>query len=343
MQFSLFDYSARMKKIDSTKDTLSFLNEIIDWELFHPTLTDIRNKDRKNKSGRKPFDVVFMFKILVIKSLYNLSHDEIEFQILDRLSFMRFLNIGTTDKVPDSKTIWLFQDQLTELKLIKPLFRKFDKYLRDSGFTARNGQMIDASFVNVPIQRNSRDENTLIKSGETPPEWKGDDEQKKHKLAQKDIDARWNVKNGKRYFGYKNHIEVDVANKFIRDYTTTDASVHDSNVFEEIFDSNNESPLVYADSAYSSKGKRAMMKEKGFVDKVIRKAYRNKKLSNEDVEWNKKISKVRGRVEHVFGVQFQMAHGSRILRTIGFAKAHTQIGLRNLVYNMMRFKYLKTI
>ena len=157
------------------------------------------------------------------------------------------------------------------------------------------------------------------------------------------MDARWNVKNGKRYFGYKNHIEVDVANKLIRDYTTTDASVHDSNIFEEIFDNNNESPLVYADSAYSSKEKRIMMKEKGFIDKVIRKAYRNRKLSDKDVVWNKKVSKVRGRVEHIFGIQFQMAHGSRILRTIGKAKADTQIGLRNLVYNIMRLKTLKMI
>ena len=312
------------------------LNELIDWESFRPTLSDIRNKDRKNSSGRKPYDLILMFKIIILKSLYNLSDDEIEYHILDRSSFMHFLELDSSSKVPDAKTIWLFQDRLTELNLIDPLFNKFDTYLRREGFTARKGQMIDASFVDVPVQRNSREENAIIKSGLIPEDWK--EPTSAHKLAQKDVDARWSFKNGRNHFGYKNHIEVDVKHKFIRSFASTDASVHDSNVFEELFDEKNDSRDVYADSAYSSKEKRLIMKAKGFEDKVLRKAYRNSPLSQDDIERNKKLSKTRVRIEHIFGAQFQMMYGNRVLRTIGKAKAHTQIGLRNLVYNFMRLK-----
>jgi IS5 family transposase len=134
-----------------------------------------------------------MFKILIIQSLYNLSDDAVEFQILDRLSFMRFLKLGLGDRVPDAKTIWLFREQLTKAKLIDPLFNEFDIFLEDSGYSFKKGQIIDASIISAPKQRNRRDENQKIKQGETPDDWKP------AKRKQKDTNARWTKKNGKNY------------------------------------------------------------------------------------------------------------------------------------------------
>ncbi len=95
----------------------------------------------------------------------------------------------------------------------------------------------------APKQRNSRKENEQIKDGKIPEGWS------QKKRSHKDTDANWVQKNGKNYFGYKNHIEVDVKNKIIRKYKVTPSSVHDSNVFEEILDKNNTSKDVFADSA----------------------------------------------------------------------------------------------
>lgn len=178
-----------------------FLKKIVAWETFRRELKAVWHKpdeERKSKAGRKPWDEVVMFKLLVLQQLYNLSDEQIEHQIRDRLSFMRFLDLGIENPVPDATIVWLYREKLAEAGLVKTLFDHFDAYLRDSGYLAMGGQ-IDASVVPVPRQRNTREENERIKQGETPEEWA----KKPHKRRQKDVDARWTKKHGKSYFGYK--------------------------------------------------------------------------------------------------------------------------------------------
>ena len=330
MQTGLFDWQTRFEQLDNCGDPLVKLNEIVNWEQFRDTLEKVRDKDRKSNAGRKPFDVIIMFKIMILHSLYNLSDDQLEFQIRDRLSFMRFLGLGIGDTVPDAKTIWLFREQLTEAKLIKKLFDQFDKFLRENGFAAKKGQIVDASIVSVPKQRNSRDENKAIKDGDVPDDWS------ENKKRQKDTDARWIKKNGKNQFGYKNHIDIDVKHKIIRSYEVTSVSVHDSNVFEQLLDDINSSKDVWADSAYGSEEKRKAIKEQGLRGHIQLKGCRYKKLTQRQIEGNYKRAKVRSRVEHIFGVQTMRA-GSLIIRTIGIARAKAKIGLRNLAYNIDRY------
>jgi len=335
MQTGLFDWQSRFEQLDNCGDPLVKLNEIVNWEQFRCTIEKIRDKERKSNAGRKPFDVIFMFKILILQSLYNLSDDQTEFQIRDRISFMRFLGLGIGDTVPDAKTIWLFREQLKDARLVKKLFKKFDKFLRNNGFSAKKGQIVDASIVSCPKQRNSRDENKSIKDGDLPDEWTD------NKKRQKDTDARWIKKNGVSQFGYKNHIDIDVKNKIIRDYEVTPASVHDSHVFEQLLDDDNSSRDVWADSAYGSAEKRDILEEEGYRDHIQRKGCRNKKLTQRQIDANYKRSKTRSRVEHVFGVQTMRA-GSLIIRTIGIARAIAKIGLRNIAYNIDRFCHLST-
>jgi transposase, IS5 family len=333
MQMSLFDYSDRLKKLDKNKDPLVLLDSLIPWEEFRPLLEEVRIKNRKSKAGRPPFDVVLMFKILILQSLYNLSDDTLEFQILDRLSFMRFLSLGINDKVPDSKTIWLFRKQLEEAELLEKIFTQFDKHIRSNGFEARSGQIIDASFIHVPIQRNSRDENKLIKEDETLIEWT------EKKAQQKDVDARWTKKNGVSHYGYKNHISIDAKYKFIRTFEITAASTHDSQVFESLFDPNNSNRDMYADSAYRSEEHDTLLIEKGYRNKLQRRAYKGRPLKKNEIKGNKTRSKVRSRVEHVFGVQAMMAK-DRVIRGVGIVRIQTKVALRNIGYNMMRFSVL---
>lgn len=333
MQAGLFDWHDRLVKLDKNADPLKQLDALVDWEQFRPTIEQVRQKERKSNAGAKPYDAILMFKILIIQSLYNLSDDATEFQILDRLSFMRFLNLNLGDRVPDSKTIWLFREQLTEAKVIDKLFALFDAFLKGSGYSAKKGQIVDASIVSAPKQRNSRDENDQIKRGTVPKDWKA------AKKRQKDTDARWVKKNGKSYYGYKNHISVDVKHKFIRSYAVTDAAVHDSNVFEDLLDDSNSSRDVWADSAYRSKDSLKQLEENGYRGHLQRKGSRHKKLTEWERQGNRTRSKIRSRVEHIFGVQMMTA-GNLIIRTIGFARAQTKIGLRNLAYNINRYKIL---
>lgn len=339
MQLGLFDYSDRMEKIDRNNDPLVSLNKLIQWERFRPTLETIRNKERKSNAGRPPHDVILMFKILILQSLYNLSDDSIEFQILDRLSFMRFLGLGLESKVPDAKTIWLFRDQLRQADILDQLFLEFDEFLRKNGFEARSGQIVDASIIPVPIQRNSRDENKKIKEGEIPEEWQKEDKQSKNRLRQKDTDARWTKKRGKNYYGYKNHISVDVKYKFIRKQQVTSASVHDSNIFEEILDPTNTNADVFADSAYSSEEHSQLLAEHNYRNRINRKGCKNKKLTRREIQGNRTKSRTRSRVEHVFGNQLAKA-GTAIVRSINKKRVKVVIQLRNLTYNFGRYAIL---
>ena len=330
----------RTAKLTEMGDPLVGLNEQINWEAFRADLNRVHEKERKNNAGAKPKDVVLMFKVLVLQQLHNLADERIEYQIRDRLSFMRFLELELEDKVPDAKTIWLFRERLKELKLVEALFVRFHEQLAKRGYVARAGQMIDATFVEVPRQRNSREDNAKIKAGEIPEEWKKP--QAKVQLRQKDTDARWTQKNHENHYGYKNHINADQEDKLVQSYAVTAASVHDSQVFEELLDQRKDKAghkrAVYADSAYRSQDKEAYLAKANIPSRICEKGTRNHPLTEEQKASNKAKSKIRARVEHVFGAQAQM--GGHIVRTIGLLRAQVKIGMMNLVYNMMRLGQL---
>jgi IS5 family transposase len=332
IQPGFFDFEDRLSKIDKQGDPLIKINEAVDWQLFRPTLEKARDKNRQSNVGPKGYDVILLFKILIIQSLYNLSDDATEFQILDRHSFGRFLGLHLGSKVPDATTIWRFRQDLVGAGVVKELFDTFEAHLRDHGFMAMKGQIVDASIVSVPKQRNSREENSRIKQGGVPEDWP------ENKRRRKDVDARWTKKNGKTFFGYKNHVSVDVKYKLIRNYEVTDAAQHDSNVFETIL-SENTSKDIWADSAYRSEERLDRLKEDGFREHIQRKGCRHRKLTEREQWGNRNRARIRSRIEHVFGVQAQKA-GNLILRTIGIVRARAKIGLRNLAYNMDRMGML---
>jgi IS5 family transposase len=335
MQYGFFDWQNRFEKLVITGDPLPKIAATMDWAIFGKELGKLRDKERKSNAGAKPYDSLLMFKILIIQSLYNLSDEAAEYQILDRLSFMRFLGLQAGDPVPDAKTIWLFREQLKQAGILEKLFEQFDAFLAKKGYAAKRGQIVDATIVSVPKQRNSREENSMIKQGEIPQDWQ------QAKKRQKDVDARWTKKNGKSYYGYKNHVSVDVKHKFIRGYAVTDASVHDSQVFEELLDENNSNRNVYTDSAYRSREAIERLEKRGFREHMQRKGSKNRPLTKWEQQGNRTRSKIRSRVEHVFGVQAMVA-GTKILRFIGIARAWVKIGLRNLAYNINRYGTLET-
>jgi IS5 family transposase len=340
-QMGLFDVANRYAGLDAKADPLAKLNTVVAWERFRPRLEGIWRRspaEKRSKAGRKPWDAVVIFKAIVLCELYNLSDEQLEFQLRDRLSFMRFLGLGLEDRVPDATTVWLYREQLVQAEAVEELFAAFDAHLQAQGWLAMGGQMIDASIVPVPKQRNGREENATVKAGGTPEGW--DDQPAKRR--QKDTDARWTKKHGKSHFGYKNHVNVDRRHKLIRRYQVTDAAVHDSQGIDDVIDDDNTASDVWADSAYRSAEIEAKLAEKGLRSRIHRKAHRNRPLTKRETQANKTRSKVRARVEHVFGAQTNDMGGT-LVRSIGIARAKARIGLKNLAYNMRRAVHLDTL
>ena len=335
--YGFFDQDIRLSKLSELGDPLEKLNLGVDFDIFRELLEEKMSITPKGKGGRPPYDYVLMFKICILQQYYGLSDDQAEFQINDRMSFMRFLNLTISDDIPDSKTIWNFTEKLKDLDLVKALFDLFSKELNRLGLIVNKGKIIDASFVESPRQRNNRDDNKHIKqTGTSPKGW----DDKPNKKRQKDIDARWTKKNFQNYYGYKDHAKIDGGSKLIDDYKVTDASVHDSQVVDDLLNEQDKGQDLYADSAYV--GQEEILKKYEVVNKIHEKGYKNKPLTEAQKKNNTEKSKTRVRVEHVFGFM-ENSMSSMFFRKIGIKRAGTMIGLMNLTYNMFRKIQLEKI
>jgi len=331
-QPGFFDVEQRIEKIQQYNSPLLRLADYIDFEFFRKELeTYFRKGKDYSKGGRPPYDYVLMFKILIIQHFYNISDDQTEFCINDRFSFMQFLNLQLGQRIPDAKTIWHFKNELSRKDMINKLFEKLHKQLLTDGIIVSKGSIIDASFVNVPRQRNSREENEQVKQGTQPKDWSDE------KACQKDVDARWTKKDNETHYGYKDHVKADAATKLITGYEVTDASVHDSQMLDELL--NKEDKTVYADSAYRSEAQEERLAASGIESRIMEKGARNRTLTNKQIKKNKMKSKVRVRVEHIFGYMTNSMNGM-FIKSIGIDRAKTAIGIKNLVYNLFRLTQL---
>jgi len=213
------------------------------------------------------------------------------------------------------------------------LFDGVTSQLLKHGFIARGGQIVDATLVPAPKQRNSREENKLVKEGAMPADWKPS------KRRQKDVAATWTQKHGKNHFGYKLSINVDAKYKVIRKFETGTASIHDSKHFDAIIDRANTSRDFYADRGYTSTDRERWIKGQGYRNQIQRKGRRNKPLSECQQRRNRRIAKTRARVEHVFAAIDQM--GGKLIRTIGQARANFAMTMMAACYNLKRLVYFQ--
>ena len=331
---SLFDKQFSSEKLEEIGNPLAMISKVIDFEMFRYLLeSKLLNSNKKNNAGAKPYDVVLMFKILILQRYYGLGDKQVEYQILDRTSFKNFLGLDTADKIPDEKTVWAFRENLTKTGLTEDLFIQFKNFLETKALILNEGQMIDASFTVAPRQRNTREENEKIKNGEGDDLWND----KPHKKRHKDIDARWTKKNNEKFYGYKNHAKVDSKSKFINTFVVTSASLHDSQATEDLLTEKDKGQELYADSAYTGKNQEKTIAKYEMVNKVHEKGYRDNPLTDDQKKNNTEKSKTRARVEHVFGFMEQSMNGLK-LKSVGIIRATSIIGLINLTYNLFRYE-----
>ena len=332
-RISLFAEHERETRRSSIGDPLVGLAKHVDFEALAASIDDAAPRPSRAKGGRPPYPTVLMVKILVLQQLYNLSDDALEYQLLDRRSFLQFLDLTESSSIPDAKTIWLFRDRLAQAGAGTLVFEQVQQQLHQHGYLARCGQIIDASLVQAPVQRNKREEAETVKEGTMPLAWKP------YKRAQKDVDSRWTKKHGKNHFGYKLHASIDRRCKLISKRAVTHAAVSDSTVFEVLLDPNNTSRDVFADRGYPSAEREENLTKAGWRVQIQRKGSATRGISATQKQRNRRIATPRARVEHVFGALAQM--GGKFVRCKGIVSTTLSMHLKAAVYNLKRLVFLK--
>lgn len=337
-EINLFAEDIRLARLSDMGDPLEKVSGAVDWEIFRPLLDEAFYHEPKGPGGRPPLDRVMLFKIVQLQQWYHIADDNTEYTINDRLSFQRFLGLSLNDKVPDAKTIWAFKEQLKETGVDLELFALFTDLMEEKGIITRTGSLVDASFVDVPRQRNTRKENEIIKEGGVPEEWL--EEENANMLEQKDLDARWAKKNNEVHYGFKDHVKVDRDSKMVVCFSVSSANVHDSRYIQELLDELDRE--LWADSAYFG----GELREDILADypeiklHINEKGQKNKPLTDEQKADNREKSRVRVRVEHVFG-HMTNSMGGMFIRCIGISRAVREIAMKNLAYNLQRYVYLQ--
>ncbi|TWH89487.1 IS5 family transposase [Sphingobium wenxiniae] len=344
-QSGLFGLSDHLKRLSAHGDPLEELSRIVDFEVFRSTLVAALAYGDGSKGGRPPYDPVAMLKVLILAAQNNVSDARMEYLIRDRLSWLRFLGFDLGVATPDANTIRLFREKLTEAGALDELFADFDRQLKQQGYLAMGGQIVDATLVAAPKQRNTQAEKDAIKDGKTAGEiWP-----EPARSAQKDTDARWTLKfakgrpaaNGRPQidiaipsFGYKSSIAICRAFGFIRKGKVTDGARFDGRMLRDVVTGDNTASDVWADTAYRSQANEKWLKAQGRVSRIHRKKPRGKPMPDHVRRANATKSKIRARVEHVFAQQ--KAKMGLFIRTIGINRAEAKITLANLAYNMNR-------
>jgi len=312
---------SRRKKVSKAVATLGTISELVNWSEL-AIIVSVLDKTQSGKGGRPPIDFEVKLKMLFLQHTFNLSDEELEDQLIDRLSFQQFVGLSFDEEIPDFTTIWHFKEGLVRLGLMDKIFVAIVSQIEKRGLILKKGTLIDA---------------TIIESSTRPLSKK-----KREELAQKpskqiDTEAKSTVKNGKKYFGYKGHIGVDAESKIIRKRTFTAANVHDSQELEKVVSGDEQS--IWADKAYPSKALKQKLRETGTYCGILDKATRGKKLSTKQAKRNRQKSRVRAAVEHPFGYMRK-----KLKMTLASAKTRLRNALRFdmvcIIYNVMRESHL---
>lgn len=331
---SLFAAEEREAKLNKLGDVLQLLEEHVDFAALAVEVDRAAPRPSAQHGGRPPFPTELMVRVLIIQQLYNLSDEQMEFQLLDRLSFQRFAGLRYSSQIPDRTTLWTFRERLIAANASETLFDAANRELAKHGYIARGGQIIDASIVPVPKQHNRRDEQALIKQQATPADWSV------AKRRQKDTEASWTRKHGKSYFGYKLSASTDKRYKLIRKIKISTARENDTRHLEAVLDPANTSRDLYGDKGYVDGERETRLKAAGWRVQIQRKATPGRTLSDCQKGRNTRIARTRARVEHVFAGLEQL--GGKGLRSIGLDRATLLLNWKAATYNLRRLCSLKT-
>lgn len=293
---------------------LDEVERLIDWKRIEDRLSDIH----AHRRGEPAWPPLMMFKALLLQSWYGLSDPGLEKQLARDLLFRRFVGLGLDQSVPDHSTLWRFRNLLEKRGRYEELLLELNEQLSEQGLLIRQGEIsiIDASVIEAKQSRrkkNARGENT------------------------QDREAGYSVKAGsdgkcKTTYGFKAHLNVE-EDGFIKTYELTAGNVHDSQQFEARL--TGTETAAYADSAYQSQAHDRLLKENRIKNRILKRAYRNRPLSEAEKRQNRIHSVTRSIVERVFGV-IKLHYGFSKARYLGNARNRAHLGLICFAHNLKR-------
>lgn len=293
---------------------LDELNELINWSRVEQHLSHLHAKPR----GEKAWPPLFMFKALLLQSWYNLSDPQLEKQLARDLLFRRFVELDLSESVPDHSTFWRFRQALEKEGLMSQLLSEVNQQLCEQGLYIKSGEVsiVDASVIEAKQSRPNK---------------------RKDGSSTQDSEADWNVKKGsdgkrKSTYGFKAHLNVD-EDGLIKSTDYSSGSSHDSNHFTDLL--GGEESAVYADSAYQSEKHDQWLSARDIDNRLTKRAYRNRPLSEKDKQFNRLHSGVRSTVERVFGV-LKQHYGMAKARYLGLARNRTRFELMCVAHNIKR-------
>lgn len=273
------------------KDRLQEFNKLIDWERYRPIIQGMFD-NKSTRGGRPNKDEVSMIKVLFLQSLYNLSDEELEYQINDRSSFKRF--VGYENETPDFTTIWRFRERLANNGLDELIWAELMGQLSGKGVEVKMGVIQDASIIQSPVGRKRIQKEKKAKKEGRKIRYT------KRQKSQIDNGSTFTIKNKQVYHGHKLHIKVDMDMGFIQNYDVTTASVHDSQI-DLVEPGDNR---MARDKAYFG----VPLKYPNVKNLTMKRASRNKPLTTEEKRINRLISRVRSPGERPFAIIKNVFH-----------------------------------
>lgn len=294
MTFEAYILKEKYKKIQGLGDRLELMKQQINWKPFIFIIADAFD-DNDKIGGRPHTNELVIVRCMLLQSWYGLSDPELEFQCNDRISFQNF--IGLDNKVPDFSTIWRTRDRLKERGKDKLIWSELQIQLNKKGYKVKKGVIQDASFIEADLGRKRYQKEKKAK--EEGKEIEYSDKQKRHI----DRDGSFSVKHGQVYYGYKNHMKVDIDHYLIREYDVSTASLHDGNI-DLVYDGD---VAAYRDKGYFGK----QLKAKNVEDKTMKRATKAKKLNGGEQLRNKAINRIRCQGERPYSVMKRTFHGDR--------------------------------
>jgi len=291
-----------------SKQTLSFINEKIDWPKLLQPIERVLSQEKAglSSSGRPSHDLLVIVKCFLLQSMYNLSDPRLEEEIADRRSFQLFLGMTSGDSIPDETSICRYRELFARLALDQKLFASFNKQLNERGLIVGKGTIVDATIKEAQATPNSN----------------------------RDTDAQFTKRRGKTHYGYKGHIGMDEETDVIHTVEFTTANVHDSEKFDDLLLGTEK--RVYADKGYANKERRERLQRSGVQPKIMHKGYRNRPLTKRHREQNKIFAKTRNAVEKPFAYMKVVLNYTRC-RYYDFHRNRFQFSLAAVVYNIRRF------
>lgn len=287
---------------------LKRISEVVKWYRFEQLLKGIY----ASPEGRPSYPPLTLLKCILLQQWYGLSDADLEEAVSDRLSFRKFVGLALDEDVPDHTTYCRFRQELVRRGAAEKVFMEMNRQLDKRGLILKKGTLIDATLVEADATAHSTE------SGE---------------IETTDPDADFSRRRGQAFFGYKAHIGVDQGSGLIRRALVTPANVHDSAAGDEMICGDEQK--VFADKAYHSQERRMRLRKAGIKDGIMRRGARDHLLTKKDRGRNRKLARVRGAVERVFGT-LKRTYGWTRVRYRGLAKNASHFFLLCTAMNLRR-------